>query len=158
MGTHGAMVTNWDREKVQDPPRHSTILASPTTNQTIPDYSPVLPPQSKPTILEDSYDRMCGGVQAPIHNTLPDNVEVGSGANNHGKYYSNYWQVFYLTTIFHLLLNHQSGSKQKNQGDIIDEATEFLNSIDTDSLTLQLDSDSASDGKFLHQRLVLKLT
>ena len=77
----------------QDPPSNSTVVASPTTNPKSiqkPDCSPVLPQQSRHTNLEDTYDRMCGGIQAPIRHAEPvvnfsDIVEVASGTNTHGK-------------------------------------------------------------------------
>ena len=39
-----------------------------------------------------------------------------------------------------------------NNDDTLDEALNFLSSIDKDSLNLPLDSDSANDGKFLYQQ------
>ena len=81
--------------EVQDPPRNSTIVASPkTSNQRVivePNYSLVLQPQAIPVNLEDSYDRMCGGIQAPIRNgdqvkDLTNDVEVACGTDNHSKY------------------------------------------------------------------------
>ena len=75
---------------VQQPPRNSTVVASPSNLSQVhePQCSPVLQPQSNQRNLEDTYDMMCGGIQEPVstrdHEPAPNNVEVACGTKTQG--------------------------------------------------------------------------
>lgn len=117
---HYRSIISNPNKQVNEPPTNSTAVASPTTSNprvlVQPDYSPVLQPQSNPVIIEDSYDRMCGGIEKPIRNRdpvkeIPNNVEVGTGPGMY-PYKKDIFGSLILHSILSLLQKQQERGLQ----------------------------------------------